>query len=330
MLSYLKARFKQGSLAGTGNSDGALTPVKSFGPYCDLQQLMALRWAARSISLPKASRVSRPQAGAHRSRFRGRGMEFSEVRTYQPGDDVRSIDWRVTARRQKPHTKLFNEERERPILLICDQSHSQFFGSTLTFKSVKAAEIAALFAWTALNQNDRVGGIVFSDHGHEEIRPARNRKSILRLLSVVCQFNQALRAEPVSPSFGLNEALVEANRLSRPGTLVVVISDFLQLDERTTRELSNLCQHNELILAQTYDPLDRILPPPGVYPVSDGQDTLVVDSHSESVRSAFSNWAEEQNTQLKSLATRYRAPLVQIATDDDPLKKLQSLLVSMR
>mgnify|MGYP003867539183 FL=1 len=173
------------------NIKNAIKPPSSsirsadLGPYCNLPQLMKLRWSVKHLCLPKAKSVSRPQTGQHMSRFKGRGMEFAEVRVYQPGDDVRSIDWRVTARRQTPHTKIFNEERERPLLVVCDQSQSQFFGSQYTFKSVRAAEVAALFSWTALEHNDRVGGIVFSERGHREVKPARNRKSIMKLLSFI-------------------------------------------------------------------------------------------------------------------------------------------------
>ena len=299
--------------------------------YCTLQDLMSLRLVARSVTLPKAKRVSRPQSGSHFSRFRGRGMEFSEVRAYQPGDDVRSIDWRVTARRQKPHTKLFNEERERPVFIVCDQSQSLFFGSQRAFKSVRAAETAALFAWTALNHNDRVGGIVFSEHGHQEVKPARSRKNLLRLLSALCDFNNALKIglHPGESRFSLNDALVETGRLVKPGTLIVVVSDFLHTNAETRKQLTLLAQHNDLVLTRTFDPLETELPPPGLYPVSDGDDTLVVNTLSSKTRRQYQDWVSAHMSGLERLANQCRARLIHISTHDDAAYSVRHLLASI-
>ena len=326
------------ALFSSANQTNQVTPASTplegaglSGAYCDISDLMRLRWVARTLALPKAKRVSRPQSGSHQSRFRGRGMEFSEVRAYQPGDDVRSIDWRVTARRQKPHTKLFHEERERPILIICDQSHSQFFGSQKAFKSVRAAEAAALLAWTGLNHNDRIGGIVFSDHGHQEFRPARSRKSILRMLSSIAEFNQTLTAIPQDNGnqFTLNDALQESSRLVKPGSLVIIISDFLQQSADTGKQLSKLAQHNDLILMHTFDPLEIELPPPGRYPVSDGAETLIVNTRSGATRERYQQWVAQQQASLKNLAQQYRARLVELSTHEDAIQSLRSLLATL-
>ncbi len=309
---------------------GAQPPLPT-GVYCNLQDLMALRLVARSVTLPKAKRVSRPQSGSHFSRFRGRGMEFSEVRAYQPGDDVRSIDWRVTARRQKPHTKLFNEERERPVFIVCDQSQSQFFGSQRAFKSVRAAEAAALFAWTALNHNDRVGGIVFSERGHQEVKPARSRKNLLRLLSSLCDFNNALKIGDSleGARFSLDDALVETGRLVKPGTLIVVVSDFFHTNPETRKQLSMLAQHNDLVLTRTFDPLENELPPPGLYPVSDGDNTLLVNTLSDKTRRQYQQWVKEHLNGLDKLANQCRARLINISTHEDAAHAIRHLLASL-
>lgn len=301
------------------------------GPYCTIDQLMSLRLTAKKLRLPKARTIARPQTGAHRSRFRGRGMEFSEVRAYQPGDDVRSIDWRVTARRQKPHTKLFNEERERPVFIVCDQSRSQFFGSHLSFKSVRAAETAALFAWTTLEHNDRVGGLVFSEQGHKEIKPARSRKRILAMLSAISEFNQSLSIDMNSPEniFSFNDALNETVRLVKPGTLVVIVSDFRQHTNETEKLLSRLAQHNELLLVRTFDPLEEQLPPPGFYPVSNGKETLIINTQSEKNRAAYLHWANAQRENLKQSGIKFKAPVIEVSTHTSPIQTLQSLLISL-
>lgn len=301
------------------------------GAYCTLEQLVALRWQAANLTLPKARRASRPQSGAHRSRFRGRGMEFAEVRVYQPGDDIRSIDWRVTARRQIPHTKLFNEERERPVMILVDQSRSQFFGSRLAFKSVRAAQAAALFAWTALAHNDRVGGIVFSEQGHSETRPARSRKNLLRFLQDVTEFNHALTATPTTDvgEFSLNAALTETVRLVKPGTLIVLISDFLQLDAHSEALVSKLARHNELLFVQTHDQLEQHLPPAGRYPVSRGDTTLILDTRSKEATARYQDWALQREQFVSDLASKYRCPRILVPTHLEAVNSLHSVLVSV-
>jgi uncharacterized protein (DUF58 family) len=300
--------------------------------YCSLKKLIDLRWAVQSIKLPKTKKISRPQTGSHLSKFRGRGMEFSEVRVYQPGDDVRSIDWRVTARRQTPHTKLFNEERERPLLIVCDQSQSQFFGSQHSFKSLRAAEAAALFAWTALQHNDRVGGIVFSDHGHHEIKPARSRKNVLRFLNLINDFNHALSIDMPSPDkdFHIDDAFTECIRLSKPGTLIVIISDFSKLSAQSEKLLTKLAKHNELLMVHTFDPLEYELPTKGIYPVSDGNETLVIDTNKSTLKRDFANLIQKRQHDLKRISTRLNAPLIELSTEFPTINSIQSLLFSLQ
>jgi len=320
------------------NIKNAIKPPSSsirsadLGPYCNLPQLMKLRWSVKHLCLPKAKSVSRPQTGQHMSRFKGRGMEFAEVRVYQPGDDVRSIDWRVTARRQTPHTKIFNEERERPLLVVCDQSQSQFFGSQYTFKSVRAAEVAALFSWTALEHNDRVGGIVFSERGHREVKPARNRKSIMKLLSFINDFNQNLSILPPTKeqNFSFNDAMNETIRLAKPGTMIVIISDFLHLSEETEKQFSKLSKHNELIMVRTYDPIEEDLPPPGFYPVSNGTETIVINSQSKESRKNYQAWASEHKEKLKALSRKFKATYFELSTHEDTTQALQRVLINLK
>ncbi len=298
--------------------------------YCSVKELMLLRFEAMALSMPSARRAVRQQSGAHRSPFRGRGMEFSEVRLYQAGDDVRSIDWRVTARRQKPHTKLFHEERERPILIICDQSISQFFGSKSTFKSVRAAQSAALLAWMAIEKGDRVGGIVFSDNGHHEIKPARSRKSVMRFINVVANFNQALSAESITKSsdktFILNDALLEAQRIAKPGTLIFILSDFLDFDTVTKKHIQVLSKHNNVAAIRNYDALEMELPPPGSYAVSDGEKTRTLDTNTRSSREQYSQEVNAFNLYLKETMTNLGIPYIEQNTTEPTSEIMQKLM----
>ena len=300
--------------------------------YCSLKQLMALRWAVQLVKLPKTSKISRIQSGSHLSKFRGRGMEFSEVRVYQAGDDVRSIDWRVTARREVPHTKLFNEERERPLFILCDQSQSQFFGSQESFKSVRAAEAAALFAWAGLGHNDKVGGIVFSDHGHHEIKPARSRKNVMRYLQLLSEFNQSLSISMPTPAqhFSFDDSLIETIRLSKPGTLVVIISDFSGLSSASEKYLSKLRKHNELLFIHSFDPLEYQLPSSGIYPVSNGSETLVIDAGKQVIQDKYQNLIQVRKDELTRLAMRLRSPLIEVGTQSPALHSIQRILCSLQ
>jgi uncharacterized protein (DUF58 family) len=177
------------------------SPAK--GAYTRLSDLINLRFPARQLQLTRKKRALSVLAGPNKSNFRGRGIDFEEVRSYQPGDDIRTIDWRVTARTGSAHTKLFREERERPVLVVVDQRASMFFGSSHCFKSVLAAQLAGLLAWSALDSGDRIGGLVFNDEEHRDIRPRRSRKTALALMSHVAHYNAALplQAQDDSDSF---------------------------------------------------------------------------------------------------------------------------------
>ncbi len=258
-------------------------------------------------------------------------MEFAEVRVYQPGDDVRSIDWRVTARRQKPHTKLFHEERERPVFLLCDQSLPMFFGSRRCFKSVMAADIAALLAWIALSSGDRVGGVVFSDQRHHPIKPARSRKTALALLRTITEFNHALSVgQSVQPVISLNHALRELQRLTKHGALICLISDFSGLNDESDKHIHELARHNELIAFQVFDPLEKELPPPGVYPISDGQTVSWLNTRDKGFRANYRGTVEARDARLRALCLKHHAPLIPVSTQDDIVRILQQFTSAAR
>src|SRR5262245_21540733 len=162
-------------------------PSSDVGVYIDLEHLIALEQRGRRVSLLPRQPVHSLLSGRYASRMRGRGLNFEEIRDYRTGDDVRSIDWKVTQRLQKPHVRVFNEERDRAGILVVDQRLAMFFGSKRAMKSVIAAETAALIAWRILNVSDRVGGVVFNDRDTAEVRPHRSRRTVLEFLSAIVQ-----------------------------------------------------------------------------------------------------------------------------------------------
>ena len=298
------------------------------GIYTSVEELVRLSVDAKRLAFPKTRRAKRPQTGSHHSRFKGRGMEFAEVRAYQPGDDVRSIDWRVTARRQKAHTKLFQEERERPVMILCDQSASMFFGSSHCFKSVFAAQIAALLAWSALAHNDRVGGIVFSDGEQETIKPARNRKSVLRLLQAITRLNNTLSIDQdASPTtqYSLNICLQEFCQVVKPGSLVFVISDFLTLDAESTKHLSRLAEHNDLVLLKCSDQLEQTLPESETLPIKDEQQTFFLDTRSGNTKQAMTKLNQALSEQLEYLEKAHQAKLWNLSNNHDLTSQLRAI-----
>lgn len=156
------------------------------GVELGLDELLEMRHRLHEARLFSSQNRRSPLVGLHHSRLRGRGVDFDQVRIYQPGDDVRTIDWRVTARTREPHTKLFHEERERPVFVLVEQSQRLFFGSGLCFKAVLAARAAAFIGWSALAHNDRIGGLVFSDRDCHEIKPRRSKHSLCNCSTSYC------------------------------------------------------------------------------------------------------------------------------------------------
>lgn len=298
--------------------------VPASGAYAELNELIALRFPARQLSLARRNRALSALTGPNKSNFRGRGIDFEEVRSYQPGDDIRSIDWRVTARTGSAHTKLFREERERPLLVAVDQRSEMFFGSSHCFKSVLAAHLASLVAWSALDAGDRVGGLVFDGRSHREIRPRRSRKTVLSLLSHIVDYNRALPSPTASGADSFADMLGKLRRIARPGSSLFIISDFRGAVEQQAREqLFQLAQHTEITAIACSDPLEAVLPRAGRYAVTDGEQRSELNTGSRQLRDAFRQRARQQREALSDGLMRLGIPLLQAATDRAPFALLQ-------
>jgi len=246
------------------------------------EALIALRSAGEGLSL-KTLRIKAQQSGNYLSRFKGRGMEFDEARQYQPGDDVRTLDWRVTARTGIPHTKLFREEREQAVLTWVDMRPTMFFATRGAFKSVVAARAAALVGWSANKQGDRLGGLVFTADTHHELRPQRGKGAVLNLLRQLCQASRwQSRHDEAEPDAG--NALARLRRVARPGSLIFLFSDFRNLGPQTESHLAQLGRHNDVVLFHIYDPLEAQLPDHGVYRVAWGRRSSLFNGDDQSAQ----------------------------------------------
>jgi uncharacterized protein (DUF58 family) len=260
-----------------------------------LEALLALQADARGLDLSSRKRVLTDMAGTHLSGFRGRGMEFEEHRIYEPGDDVRAIDWRVTARTGQPHIKRFREERERPVYLVTDLAPSMFFATRGVFKSVLAAEAAAVLGWAAVANRDRVGGIIATGDELIEVRPASGRRGLLRYCN---QLVKAHAAGAAPGSSTLQDGLRHVQRLARGGAVVIVISDFQSLPESAAPLLQKIASRCELVLSMVSDPFERELPAKAGLPVTsaaaaDGRRWFL-----KSKQSAGQQWAAHFQSRL--------------------------------
>lgn len=236
-----------------------LAALGADGVQLDLPQLLKYQHHTYVLDLAPQQVIQSKLAGSYLARSKGRGMEFDEVRHYQLGDDVRTIDWRVTARTGKVHTKLFREEKERPVFVLTDLSPSMHFGSVLLTKAVQAAHLAALVGWHARERGDKFGGILFNGQQIRELKPASRSVSVLRYLQQLIDLNNkpvTAGQQPVS----LADAVGQLRRLVRPGSLVYLISDFSNLDANVLRHLQSMRMHNEIRLCQIFDPLEQQIP----------------------------------------------------------------------
>ena len=300
-----------------GNGEVGLSGIE-----VDVDDLIGLRFRAQRLELGIARRARQTMTGAHDSRFRGRGMEFAESRIYQPGDDVRSIDWRVTARTGRPHTKLFQEERERPIILLVDLGASMFFGTRKAFKSVLAAETAALIAWAAMHGGDRVGALVAGRSAHMELKPVAGRRGVLRVLRALAALSRRA-GDDEGQKIDLSGSLLRARHVARPGSLLVIISDFYGLDEAAVGHLTRMRQHNDMLACWIHDTLEREPPPPGRYGVSDGWQTATLDTVSRRARARYTASFAGEFERLRATLGRLAIPLLPIATGDDAAEALR-------
>jgi uncharacterized protein (DUF58 family) len=294
------------------------------GAYADLNELIALRFPARQLQLARKNRALSALAGPNKSNFRGRGIDFEEVRSYQPGDDIRTIDWRVTARTGSAHTKLFREERDRPVLVVIDQRSGMFFGSSCCFKSVLAAQLASLIAWSALNAGDRVGGLVFNGTEHREIRPRRSRKTVLALLSQVAEYNRALPLANASAADSFADMLSNLRRIARPGSSLFLVSDFHGASREHAREhLFQLAQHTELTAVACSDPMESELPRAGKYAVTNGSARSELHTADKKLRRIYQQRFQQHRDLLSGDLLRLGIPMLQATTDQAPFTLLQ-------
>ncbi len=297
------------------------------GAYASLTTLQGLRHLAKQCQVP-SSHSRALLGGQHKSRAISRGMEFEEVRQYQPGDDIRSIDWRVTARTQITHSKRYSEEKEKPIVTAVDQRLSNFFGSQHCFKSVYACHLAALINWATLQAGDRSGGLVIGTKDIQETRAVRSHKTVNRWLQQLSLANQQLSSTPSSltePHF--SEFLERVIRSTQTGTQVFIISDFYDLDEQCEKRLFQLARHHYVTLLWVVDPLEEKLPNSGKVQVSNGQSQQTLWLDGQEIH-AFWRQHQAKEQRLSELCQRLGIRLCKATLDTAPIDIIKGVLSS--
>lgn len=287
--------------------------------------LIRLNGPARAIALD-VLRVNSLQTGAYVSHFRGRGMEFDESRPYQPGDDPRSIDWRVTARSTTAYTKLFREERERPVLVVTDLRSNMHFATRGCFKSVNGSRAAALIAWAAHHRGDRLGGIIFGDSTHREMKPRLGRRAALRYVHQLVEHPDWNKRDPEKGSDPFVQAMSSLRRVARPGSLIVIVSDFIGFSRAAQSYLASVARHNEVLAVFMNDPLEKKLPPPGRYRIVSPDDEMAIDTYATAARRDYEQEFAGRSQELEVFCHRYGVHLMPMSTEDDPVAALQTAL----
>lgn len=296
--------------------------------HITLDDLLATRHRAQGFSYLPRQPIHSLLAGVRASKLRGRGLNFEELRAYLPGDDIRNIDWKVTARTGRPHTRVYTEERDRAALLLVDQRINMFFGSQRRTKSAVAAEAAAASAWRVLSVGDRPGGLVFDDARIDHVRPHRSETRVLEFLNRVVRANQALQVNSqINPNPAmLNEVLTLAASTATHDNLICLISDLDGADDTTARLMTRLAEHNDVLVIFIYDPLETNLPDAGALVISDGDLQLQFDSSEDDLRTAFRRDFESRLEQARSLLLRRQIPVLTIRTDRLPIEQVREQL----
>lgn len=288
----------------------------NVGVYVQLDDLVRLQHKASGFSFLPRQPVHSILSGSHASKLRGRGLNFEELRNYLPGDDTRNIDWKVTARTRTPYVRVYTEEKDRTAWLLVDQRVNMFFGSQQRMKSVVAAEVAAISAWRVLKVGDRVGALVITDSDISVIPPHRSRERVMQILKQVVKDNQALSiSDSVKPNPGqLNKALKQLSLMARHDCLVCLITDGSGVNPETRRHITRLSEHNDVLTAFIYDPLEKEMPPAGRLRFADDEGQLEADTSDKKLRTEFQNEFEQRLEQLQTASRRYSIPVLPLQT----------------
>jgi len=290
-------------------------PAINLNTQVAAKTMVETRHHARQFNLTSIKKASSAISGLHDSRFRGRGMDYQESRIYQAGDDIRNMDWRVTARTGDAHTKLFQEERERPTYLIVDTNSSLHFGTKTQFKSVLASKIAALLGWSSVQQGDRIGVLTYGINGVHISKATAGKRGMMAMISHLIKAFEPAQKQ-AAEQHNLDQALKQLRTIIRPGSMVVLISDFYALGDEAKKQLLQLRKHNDVLGIKVNDPFESQMPLPALYGVKTEQSSRVLDSKNNRMQAKLQAKQKSHIQFLKDNIIKAGVPLIPIQTND--------------
>ncbi len=293
--------------------------------YSQLEQLVAARFHVKHRTLGSQQKVMQHASGGHHTVRKGSGMTFSEVRQYQAGDDIRHIDWRVTARTQKAHTKVFTEEHEKPVVIVAEQTPALFFGSQVQLKASQVLNVAALLGWCTLQQNDLIGGLVFGAQQQAWVAPKRQQQTLLSWFNKALTLQHSLTQPGTANPLHWQQACQQLLKVVKPGSKVFLIGDLLNLNEASQNQLKSLRKHSEIIAIHIYDPLEKNLPKLGWLSLTAGwlnDSVLPLNSLKRETRQQYLQQYEQAWSKAQQTFRTMQIPLIELATTDKAVESL--------
>ena len=297
-------------------TSNSLDRLSLTGVDVSLDDLIALQYVANVLPALPSANITSSQYGGHISKLKGRGVEFNEVRAYQSGDDIKSMDWKITARTGKAHTKLFHDERQRPIYLLVDDRANMDFGTKVAFKSVIAAQIAGIFAWMTMQNGDRLGAVISNGIEAIELRPNLRGQGLLPI------FTELAKKDRLKGSGYLVDDLIRLRHVVNPGSLIFIISDFNKLGDGFEKHLSILRQHNEVVSCFVYDEFEKTPPTANSYQVSDGEKWLGINTGNKYFCDEYKKIFKTRYDQSIEICNRWNIPMLEFATHQSVSKVL--------
>lgn len=306
------------------NSESVSQPSTRAQVYSELNDLVGFQYQLKQRKLNHQQQLLAVSLGNHHATRKGQGMAFSEVRQYQAGDDIRHIDWRVTARTQKTHTKVFVEEHERPTFLITEQTPALFFGSQVRLKTAQVLNIAAVLAWCSLNQNERVGGLCFNDQKSIWVSPRRSQKVVFNFLQQSIQLQKMLTRPGSASTKSWSKTLNQLAKSVRPGAKVFLIGDMINLALQATAELQSLQKHLDIVALHVVDPLEKNLPKLGWLSLTRafGDAPVALDSFRKKTQQSYAKAYQDNWTQTKKVFSQQQIPLLEIENQKPVIEQL--------
>lgn len=290
------------------------------GLYATLEELTEQRRFVFYLKNRQFNHIVSSRAGDVKSAFKGRGMELEEIRSYAFGDDVRDIDWRVTARRQTPYTKLFAEEKDREIYVVLDLSAHMVFGTRVELKSVAAAKIAALFGWLSLENRDRFGCLIYDGEETYVFKPQNSRAGMMAVLKKISEVSARILKQSYAGSLAKPLQILQKTVKSRAA--VFVVSDFNEFDEAARKIMATLAKKTQLYCVNIYDVLEDNAPKPGEYMAAEGNDRLVFETRTKAFRNAYHAYFAGKREALQAFCRRFSCRYIPVRTDEGPVYRL--------